>query len=96
MLRRREGLASAFLAVPPGPWRRLPLALHLKLWDRSRSALGLSPLVVVGDGLDADEQAAGQTVCHNDARISEAWYDEHHLRKQLMGAGGRQFVRVRF
>ena len=31
--------------------------------DRSRSALGLFPPVVAGDGLDADEQAVGNTDC---------------------------------
>ena len=51
--------------------------------DRSLSALGLSPPLVLGDGLDA-------------VRILEAWYDEHDLRNWSKGAGGRQFARVPF
>ena len=50
--------------------------------DRSRSALGLSPPVVVDDGLDADEQVASKTDCTNDARILEAWHYEHDLRNR--------------
>ena len=64
--------------------------------DRFRSALGLTPLVVVADGLDDDERVAGRTDCPDAARILEAWYDEHDLRNRSMGAGGRQFFRVPF
>ena len=48
--------------------------------DRSRSALGLSPHVVVADGLDGDAHVVGETDCPIGARILEAWYDEHDLR----------------
>ena len=40
--------------------------------NRSRSSLGLSRLVVVGDGPDADEKAVGKTGCPDDAHILEA------------------------
>ena len=40
--------------------------------DRSRSALGLSLLVVVDDGLDDDARVAGKTDCPGGARILEA------------------------
>ena len=50
--------------------------------NRSRSALGLSPPVVVDDGLDADEQAVSKTGFPDDARILEAWCDEHGLRNR--------------
>ena len=46
------------------------------------SSLGSSPLVVVDDGPDADEQAVGKTSCPDDAHILEAWYDEHGLRNR--------------
>ena len=65
---RREVLASAFVPMPPVLSHPSPEALK-----RSRSALGLAPPVVVDDGPDADEQAAGKTVCPDDARILEAW-----------------------
>ena len=48
--------------------------------DRSRSALGLSPHVVVADGLDGHAHVVGETDCLDGARILEAWYDEHDLR----------------
>ena len=38
--------------------------------------------MVVGDGLDADEQAPAKTDCPDDARTLEAWYDEHDLRNR--------------
>ena len=63
MLRRMEGLASAFLPITAisldkSASRPFPEALN-----RSRSFLGLYPPVVVDDGPDADEQAVGKTGC---------------------------------
>ena len=63
-------LASAFLPIPPVPWTSQPLAVFLK------------PLVVVADGLDADERVAVETDCSDGPRILEAWYDEHDLRNR--------------
>ena len=60
--------------------------------DRSRSTLGLSPLVVVVGGLDDDERVAGKTDCPDGARILEVTRSE----EQVMGAGGRQFVCMLF
>ena len=57
----------------------------LEALNRSRSALGLSPPVVVDDGLDAHEQVAGRADCLDNARIFETWYE-----------GGLQFVCVPF
>ena len=36
--------------------------------------------MVVDDGPDADELVVGKTGFPDDARILEAWYDEHDLR----------------
>ena len=54
----------------------------LEALKRPRTALGLSPPVVVDDGPGADEQAVGKTSYPNDARILEAWSDEHELKNR--------------
>ena len=89
-------MANAFLPVPPGPFEKTVSRPPPEALDRSRSAIGLSPPVAVDDGLDADERVVGKTGCTDDARILEAWYDEHDQRNRSWEASGRQFVRVPF
>ena len=71
-------LASLQVAEEGGFGERLPanntgllISLASRLSHEAsngfRSALGLSPLVVVDDGPDADEQAVGETGCPDDA-----------------------------
>ena len=86
-----------YLGQPPGYGRlgeRLPANTTLEktvsrppsaVLDRSRSALGLSPSVVVDDRLDANEQVVGKTDCPDDAHNLEVRYDEHDLRNRSWG-----------
>ena len=75
---------SAFLPIPRGSEKTVS-RLPLEDLDTSRSTLVLSFLVVVDDGLDADEQVAGKTDCPDDARILEACFDGHDLRTRSWG-----------
>ena len=55
--------------------------LLLEALGRSRSDLDFS-LVVVDDGLVADRHVASKTDCPDNARMLQAWYDEHDLKNK--------------
>ena len=60
----------------------------LRSLHQSRSVLGLFLLLVEGFGLDD-----GTDLLSN-ARILDAWHDEHDLINVSLGAIGRQFICV--
>ena len=84
-LRRREGLANAFLPIPPLFWRSLFRALLLKLWTGpvpSLLCLLLWQWMMVST---LTSRLSVRPTAH------ASWKHD-----QDMGAGGRQFVRVAF
>ena len=56
--------------------------LLLEALGRSRSDLDFSLPVVVDDGLVADRHVASKTDCTDNARILQAWCDEHDLKNK--------------
>ena len=67
------GFGERFLANTTIPLEKFASRPSPEALNRSLSALGLSPPVVVDGGPGADEQAFGKTGCTDDARIHEAW-----------------------